>query len=127
MGSYENYPEFNLFLIDLFQNIEYYFNLNNLDINKDYALITKYICELKLDYSYLKKAQKILLDLIKKEYDSISKMVFNPVLVNNNEVSGITTSLIQKLILVFVASFFISIILVFIIDFFKKNWKEIIQ
>ncbi len=119
----ENYPELFLFFTDILQNIDYLFNLGNNDISKDYDLVYNYLLELKLTSSYLNYAKKVFLNILSKQF----------LLINNLDIkiekkiskTDSLKSIIKKEIIIFIASIFLAVFLVFIIDFFKKNWKEI--
>lgn len=114
-----------LFFTELSNNIDYIFNLNNRNIQKDYELVKEYLNSLKLDNSYLIYANKIFLDILDKQFLYIDSMEFYS---SQNAVEKPSyKSLLKKAIVIFFTSIFFSFFLIFIIDFFKKNWKEIVK
>ncbi|HPP34600.1 MAG TPA: hypothetical protein PLU62_11760 [Ignavibacteriales bacterium] len=123
--SQENPAMLYLFFTELYKNIDYIFSLNNRNIQKNYELINDYINNLKLDNSYLIYAKKIFQNILEKQFLAINTMQFVTLQIATEKTSY--KSFIKKIIIIFIASIFLSIFLIFIIDFFKNNWKEIVK
>lgn len=119
----ENYPELFLFFTDILQNIDYLFNLGNNDISKDYNLVYNYISEINITSSYLTYAKKVFLNILSKQFLLINSLDIK--VEKKITQTDALKSTIKKEIIIFIASIFLALFLVFIIDFFKKNWKEI--
>lgn len=73
--------------------------------------------------SYVKK---VLLNIVEKQYQIINDS-FKYSYEIQNAVKEKPMDLIKKLVIVFIGSVFLGLVLIFIIDYFKKNWKEIVN
>lgn len=121
----ENYLEFRLFFVEISSNIDNLFRLNKNNIDEDYKVVYDYISELKTTSSYLNYAKKVFLDILSKQFLLINSLDIN--IENEININEKIKSLIKKEIVVFIAAIFLAVFLVFIIDFFKKNWNEIVK
>ncbi len=130
MSTSESYPEINLFFQDLTQTFDFYFKTKkDYDLKKDYEFIYKYIMNIKADSSYLKYAQTVFANIISRQYiliDSLELKSKEEEEVVSNKKDVLIKSIKNTVIAGF-ASLFFAMFLVFIIDFLKKNWKDIVK
>jgi len=116
-----------VFLTQISQDISSLFNLKYTDINRNYELVKNYFLNFnKTNLNQdLSLSINFLMSVIDKQYQFINNLNINYEKTNSKTL--IIKDILKKEIIIFLALFFFSIFLVFVIDFFKKYGKEITE
>lgn len=115
-----------IFIIKLSEKLDSIYSLENLDIDKNYNQFIDFINEIDLSDNIIKDARDLLIEMIDTDYQLIKRnTIISIEYLKNNGLH--LNSIIKKTIIIAIVLFFLSIFLVFVIDFFRENWKEIVR
>ncbi len=115
-----------LFFTEVNENLISIFNLKTNDIDKTYSLVYNYIKNLNPQANYLKYAKEIFIKICENSYIELSSLKID-IKQDITESKIFTSSFFMKVIIAFICALLISIFLIFIIDYFKKYGKEIVN
>lgn len=115
-----------IFISKLDEKLDYIYYLRNLDIDKNYNQLINYINDLNISSYIIREARDLFIEMIYNNYQLIKN---DSIILKENYIRNEFNlkSIIKKLIIITIGIIFIAIFMVFVIDFFKKNWKEIVK
>jgi len=120
-----------LLLIQLQKGIQAIFDLRNNNLGENYRLIYNYLINISTEnkFEYFKMTKDTLLEFLHREFLNVSSMDVKFYFIDIMKSTFIKkyTFDIKKILLFLLGSFFITLIILYIFDFFKKNWKEIVE
>lgn len=119
-----------LLLIQLQKRIQAIFDLRNDNLGENYRLIYEYLSSINTEnkFEYFKMTKDMLLEFIHREFLNAGSLNINFYFQDICKYESFRyTLVIRKILLFILIAFIISLLILYIFDFFCKNWKEIVK
>ncbi|MCR4420953.1 MAG: hypothetical protein NUV32_00580 [Exilispira sp.] len=116
-----------IFIAKLSEKLYSIYYLENFDdVDYIYNQIKEFLKDINISNKLTNEARDLFVAMINNNYQLIKNdSTISKENYIKNEIN--LKSIIKKLIIITIGIAFISILMVFVIDFFKKNWKEIVK